>query len=170
MESVEYAVSICLRTTYNGSDCSMGSCTQKGIATPYSQLLISTAVVVFSRFSCLGITGVMRPPLNLPFLHNEGFFYQGSGELQHFKRFCFEKNIYWTDLPFHAKDDEPHNQSYCYMFMQYNVRFTKCKFTKAHPNLTTYSILFKRSRASVATHGHEMSTRSIIGNHATCSR
>ena len=76
MESVEYAVSICLRTTYmyNGSDCSMGSCTQKGIATPYSQLLISTAVVVFSRFSCLGITGVMRPPLNLPFLHNEGFF------------------------------------------------------------------------------------------------
>ena len=54
----------------------MGSCTQKGIATPYSQLLISTAVVVFSRISCLGITGVMRLPLNLSFLllHNEEFF------------------------------------------------------------------------------------------------
>ena len=46
----------------------MGSCTQKGIATPYSQLLIFTAVVVFSRISCLEITGVMRPPLNLSFL------------------------------------------------------------------------------------------------------
>ena len=107
----------------------MGSCTQKGIATPYSQLLIFTAVVVFSRISCLEITGIMRPPLNLSFLllHNEGIFYQGSGELQHFKRFCFEKNIYWNDLPFHAKDDEPHNQSFCYMFMQYIVRFANAK-------------------------------------------
>ena len=84
MESVEYAVSICLRKTYNGSDCSMGSCTQKVITTPYIQLLISTPVVVFSRISCLGITGVMRPPLNLPFLHNEGIFYQGSGELENY--------------------------------------------------------------------------------------
>ena len=40
MESIEYAVSTCLRTTYSVSDCSMGSCTQEGIATPYSQLLI----------------------------------------------------------------------------------------------------------------------------------
>ena len=93
MESVEYAVSICLRTTYNGSDCSMGSCTQKGITTPYIQLLISTAVVVFSQISCLGITGVMCPPLNLPFLHNEGIFYQGSGELQHFKDFVLKRTF-----------------------------------------------------------------------------
>ena len=84
---------MCLRTTYNGSDCSMGSCTQKGITTPYIQLLISTPVVVFSRISCVGITGVMRPPLNLPFLHNEGIFYQGSGELQHFKDFVLKRTF-----------------------------------------------------------------------------
>ena len=76
MESIEYAVSICLRTTYKGSDCSMGSCTQKGIAAPYSPLLMFTAVVVFSRISYLGITVVMRQPLNLSFLllNNEGNF------------------------------------------------------------------------------------------------
>ena len=63
------------------------------------------------------------------------FFYQGSGELQHFKRFCFEKNIYCNDLPFHAKDDEPHNQSFCYMFMQYTVRFANANLPKRTPNL-----------------------------------
>ena len=122
MESIEYAVSICLRTTYNGSGCSMGSCTQKGIAAPYSQLLVFTAVVVFSRISYLGITVVMRQPLNVSFL-----FYQGSGD--------FEKNIYWTDLPFHAKDDEPHNQSFCHMFMQYIVRFANANLPKRTLNL-----------------------------------
>ena len=77
------------------------------------------------------------PPLNLSFLllHNEGFFYQGSGELQHFKRFCFEKNIYWNDLPFHAKDDEPHNQSFCSMFKQYIVRFASANSPKRTSNL-----------------------------------
>ena len=60
MESIEYAVSTYLRTTDNGSDYSMGSCTQKGIATFYSELLIFTAVVVFSQISCLEVKGVMR--------------------------------------------------------------------------------------------------------------
>ena len=98
-------------------------------------------------------------------LHSEGFFYQGSGELQHFKRFCFEKNIIGTT---------------CRTMNLITSHFVTClcntlsglqmHITKAHPKLATYSILFMRSRKSVATHGHEMSTRSIIGNHVTCSR
>ena len=103
-------------------------------------------------------------------LHNEGiFFYQGSGELQHFKRFCFEKNIIGTTCRFTPKTMNLITSHFVTCLCN-TLSGLQMHFTKAHPKLATYSILFMRSRASVATHRHEMSTRSIIGNHATCSR
>ena len=97
------------------------------------------------------------------------FFYQGSGELQHFKRFCFEKNIIGTTCRFTPKTMNLIT-SYFVTCLCNTLSGLQMHFTKAHPKLATYSILFMRSRASVATHGHEMSTRSIIGNHVTRSR
>ena len=103
-------------------------------------------------------------------LHSEGFFfYQGSGELQHFKRFCFEKNIIGTTCRFTPKTMNLITSHFVTCLCN-TLSGLQMHFTKAHPKLATYSILFMRSRASVATLGHEMSTRSIIGNHATCSR
>ena len=59
----------------------MGSCTQKGIAAPYSQHLMFTAVVVFSRISYLGITVVMRQPLNLSIIEQYGKFFTKVQEI-----------------------------------------------------------------------------------------
>ena len=80
---------------------------------------------------------MMRLPLNLSvlLLHNEEFFTKVQENYNILNRFCFEKNIYWNDLPFHDKDDGPHNQSFCYMFMQYIVRFANANLPKRTPNL-----------------------------------